>query len=386
MEQITLSEIENPFFQRLSLEEKKILLGFSQKIETGVNQILAEENKPAESFFLIIQGEIALTKVSQNNQVHVLATRHNGEIVGETALFEDEPRGYTLSTTQPSQLLVFDINEIKKNELLYNKLTISAGKLLSIQLRELKTLAAEMVHHRLMEIRKRLLLGTFLVGAIYITDLYILSLVFIEHLNKFFPTTTVLSVIILIIMVTVIVALIKKFKFPLEMFGITLKNCKKNLIESTGFSLLFIAGYSLIKWIAINSFLANLSLKLFDPTAMLWEPAVFTLRVYFTALVFYILFVPFQEFVARGTLQGMFYRFLSGSERVRKWQSILISNLLFAIVHLHASPYTPFLALVPGFFWGWLYYRQQSLVSVIWSHILIGVWVIFIMGFIPGFL
>jgi hypothetical protein len=43
----------------------------------------------------------------------------------------------------------------------------------------------------------------------------------------------------------------------------------------------------------------------------------------------------------------------------------------------------PLLVILPNIFWCLLYYKYRSLVGVTVSHILIGVWVLFIMG-TPG--
>ncbi len=381
-----VKHLRDPLFENLSDEEHKILLACAQKIEITSHVTFAEEHDTTNTFFYIIKGKVLVTKTSKTGHVHTLATRHEGEIIGETALVEDFSRPVSLTTADESTLLVFDIALIKNNQNLYNKLVISLGKRLSQRLRELKNITVETMHHRLEESKKRFLLGVFLVGAVYITDIYTLSLVFINDLKKEFSTTTFFTVSIVFVIVSYIVFLIKKFNFPLTMFGITLRDYKQHIREAIGYSIIFIAGFTLIKWIGIHTFLSKFHLKLFDPTSMIQSHAVFNLKAYFFSLIFYILFIPLQEFIVRGTLQGTFYRFLAGSETKRKWESIVASNLLFAIVHLHASVYFPFFALIPGIFWGWLYARQKTLVGVCVSHMIIGVYIIFICGLIKGIL
>ena len=50
------------------------------------------------------------------------------------------------------------------------------------------------------------------------------------------------------------------------------------------------------------------------------------------------------------------------------------------MMHLILSYQLALLVFVIGFFWGCLYQKQKTLVGVITSHILIGVWAFFILG------
>ena len=338
----------------------------------------------ATTFFMLLTGAVRVSKSSQRGFAHTLYELHAGEIAGEISLIEDLPRPTTLTATEPTSLLIFDVAMLKTHPGLYDKLALALSKRFSNKLREFKSMTVESMQHALEENQKRIALGTFMVGAIYVTDIYTLSLVFINDFKKYFSTTTAITVAIVFAIVLIIAYLIKKFKFPLVMFGLTTENWQKNVIEAVALSALFIAGFTLIKWISLKTVFKSLSLPLFDPTSMLQTHADFDPKVYFISMGLYILFAPLQEFIVRGTLQGTFYQFLAGSEQQRKWTAILVSNLLFAIVHLHASPFYPFLAFIPGIFWGWLYARQKSLIGVSVSHILIGVWVIFIVGFVKG--
>jgi len=92
----------------------------------------------------------------------------------------------------------------------------------------------------------------------------------------------------------------------------------------------------------------------------------------------YLLFVPLQEFIVRGVLQGSFQEFMQG--RYKIFWSIVLSNLLFSITHLHISLLTTFIVFIPGLFWGWLYSRHRTLVGVIASHLIIGIWALCIVG------
>ncbi|MFQ6275716.1 CPBP family intramembrane glutamic endopeptidase [Coxiella burnetii] len=85
--------------------------------------------------------------------------------------------------------------------------------------------------------------------------------------------------------------------------------------------------------------------------------------------------------MARGSLQSSFYHFLTGSVQKRRWYAIIVSNFLFSFTHLHLAYAFAYAVLLPGLFWGWLYSRHKTILGVAVSHILIGIWALFILGF-----
>jgi hypothetical protein len=77
-----------------------------------------------------------------------------------------------------------------------------------------------------------------------------------------------------------------------------------------------------------------------------------------------------QEFCIRGVLQGELTRLLVGSPKVKVIRAIILSNLGFSAVHLYLSFWLSIVVIVPGCYWGFMYYKHRSLVSVVISHAL----------------
>lgn len=93
--------------------------------------------------------------------------------------------------------------------------------------------------------------------------------------------------------------------------------------------------------------------------------------------VIYCVLSPIQEFVTRGVLQSSLEAFSVG--RAVTWRAILLSNGIFAFSHLHISLSFALVAFIPGLFWGWLFARQRSLIGVSFSHVLLGVWGLYVL-------
>ena len=94
----------------------------------------------------------------------------------------------------------------------------------------------------------------------------------------------------------------------------------------------------------------------------------------------YLLLTPMQEFVARAGVQAPLYAFLHGSERKRRWFSIMASNLVFTAGHAHISLAFAMAAFLPGILWGWLFAKTNSLLAATVSHIIVGGAGLFLFG------
>jgi membrane protease YdiL (CAAX protease family) len=118
---------------------------------------------------------------------------------------------------------------------------------------------------------------------------------------------------------------------------------------------------------------------MFNP-ADLFPRRPFDLLVYLSAMGTYSAFVPLQELVARAGLQGTLQHFAPTPPNTVNWKAILISNLLFSAAHAFIGFWFCVAAFVPGIFWGWMFAKQRSLIGVTVSHIMVGVWALFVLG------
>ncbi len=70
-----------------------------------------------------------------------------------------------------------------------------------------------------------------------------------------------------------------------------------------------------------------------------------------------------EELLFRGTIQSMLFNVLK-----KPWEAIIISSLIFGVVHMNPAQ-IPF-AFLLGMMFGWLYYRTRSLLPGIIGHVL----------------
>jgi CRP-like cAMP-binding protein len=374
--------INQELFHFLTLQERKLLLNSAKKYTLQKNQILIREGDPADSFFVILSGKFKVTKHAKKKKFeYVLAYMNSGDTVGEMGIIENVPRSATLKALKASTVLEFDISEIKKYPELYNRLGLFLAKKTVRRLRFLSEVTVKSMEKRLQEAHKHSALGLLMVTVLTLISCYMLSLQFLQHLEMHLPVTTIISAPMVIIIGVIMILVMKRSGFPWKTFGIRFKNWRHDIFEALVLSIPIILLLMAAKWAVLHYVLHDSTTPLIEPRSGMPPNYFFNPMYYWISLTVYIILVPLQELIVRGGLQSGFYVFLRGSEKKRLWIAIIISNLIFSLPHLYNSPYFAFLVLIPGIFWGWLYSRQKTLVGVSVSHIFIGVWMVFIVGF-----
>lgn len=363
--------------------------------------IIHEGENEKDEFYLIKSGEVEILKKAtedkQANNFRILIIS-TGETIGEIALLKDIPRTASARALSDTTVLVLPVDILSKLSSIqshyqaisenlaqlqkdlatpdpYTILSLNLAKELSKRLFNTNIVTADALKEELKLSQIRIESGRFLITVISLIVIYAFCMSAINSYAKFIPTTTLIAIPIMITLSSSIIALIWTSSYSFKDYGITLDNWKKYLIESIFWSLPVMLFIIILKWMLVQFGMFSYVFECINRA----YPANLSLSLKITYTLAYVAMVPLQELIARGTIQGSLQRFLIGKYKILA--AIIVSNLMFSMMHLHISFLAASVIMIFGLFWGWMYSRQGTLVGVIISHILIGVFGLFAVGF-----
>jgi CRP-like cAMP-binding protein len=329
--------------------------------------------------FLIEEGEFEVLKSGKDIEVARLGP---GMDFGAMALLDRGARTATVRALGPSRLLSLSVGALQAlDDGAERSITaVMLRNLLGSHMRYLESTSertVEALRQELQESKARVSLGSFLTYLVGLMCLYGYCLRaaagFIERTGEATPVTIAL----LLVYAGSLLVMIRRSGYPPSDYGLTTEGWKAALKESLVWSAAFLAAVTLLKLLVLELVPGMSGQPLFSLRGLVKYDALTSLGI----AASYAVFAPAQEFVARGALQSSFQQFLVG--RAVTARSIILATLLFGTTHLHMSLGYAVVALVPSVFWGIMFARQKTLVGVSVSHVLIGLYIAFLLG-VPG--
>ncbi len=370
---------ENILFKGLSEEELSIVERAVQEKHFQPESTIINEGDKGTEIYFIKSGKVEILKNDWiPDQRYRISTLQAGEVFGEMALVGDNIRHASVKAIDEIDLFQLSFKQLIDNHPeIASKISKNLNKLLTSRLSATDTAVVSGLKREFLQQKKRAVMSSLVVKVFTILALYLvivqiaLNFVVLEHL------AIILSLFMLGIS-RVLYGLIKETGYPIKMYGLTCRKWKKSVWESIVFSIPILLIVVLMKYLFIqyNPDYAEQSLFNFSlPTA----PTEMERFLTIFSFVIYILFSPAQEFIFRGVLQSALQRLLTGRRRIIR--GIIVSNLIFLMVHFHFD--FAFLIFPLGIFWGWLFLRHRTLIGVSLSHMLIGFWTFYAVGLRP---
>lgn len=375
-----IRSIESRLFRGLEDQQIQQVIEIMQVVEMEKGELVMKEGSVSDEVFIIWDGEVdVLKKEKESGEYFHLATLSGGESIGEMSLLDNEPRSASVVASKDSTLLkigMSDLNSISSgNDSVSARIKINFAREMGRRLRKTNETTVTSLYNKLEEAHMRVAMGTIICWLLVGICLYVITLQYVTEIGNQVASTTLISVTILFVLGLFTVIAVKKTGYPLSMFGLKFDNGLKISLQAIVYSLPI-----LLILLIVKGGLILFHPKMNDAQLLDWSSNLNIGRLELAGdILLYTLFTPVQEFIARGGVQSSFQLFLT--HRYRTLTAILIANLMFSMTHVHLSTEFAVMVFLPGLFWGWLYSRQNSLLGVCVSHILIGLAAYYIIGF-----
>jgi len=372
-------------------------IGHLRRVSAGTD--LIGEGDEADAIHFVVRGRFEVRKRSERDGAappgargaawphgddHRIGEALPGALVGEVALLDRGTRSATVRAVDDAVVLTLRLPELD-GDIDRGGAAGTPHPAVQMQLnlahelaRKIRHSTASAVRHledALHEERTRTEMGRFMSRVLIGTCLYMFAMVLMQPLKALVPDTTVFSVLVLVGFAVGLYLNIRTSMFPPSAYGFTLAGWQPALREAALASLPVLVLIVAAKWALLHTSSAYAGRELFD----LYRPAGLGAGGTLLVVLAYALFVPVQEMVARSGIQSSLVMYLRPRHRVPL--SIFMSTLLFSATHLHTNAAFALLVFPFGLFWGWLYSRHPTLVGVVFSHLLIGIWAVFVVSF-----
>jgi len=139
-------------FPGIKPNEIEELIAFSKVRAYPPASILCRENAIEDRFYMILEGEVEVTKVINNNEVRLLKTLGAGDFFGEMALIHNAPRAATV--TAKSALTTLELDKTAFERVLLNSSSVARAMVseISNRLRSNDQLAVDDLRMRASEL------------------------------------------------------------------------------------------------------------------------------------------------------------------------------------------------------------------------------------------
>jgi len=368
---------EASLFSDLSAHHQKLLEARLQPVHYQSGDWIMKEGENGDFLLIIGEGEayiekegIGLATIGQGKTVGLVAMLDNGKRTADVLAGKGGLSGYILTREDYLHLKNEDVPDLTE-KILHHILEMQNQALINSN-----TSTVQETKAKLETEKKRVLSARFFAQMVLGLVLFTFLLGFLHSTNYWDPSSPLFNVLLIGSYGAWGIYFVNRSGIPKKSFGLTMSNFKSAMklviSATTGFILLMI----LTKWLL----------------TIIW-PEHFGSRVIgfyeehegytpLALIIIYSLHSIVQEFIARGCIQGGLQEF--NSQSGAKWGPIILATLMFASIHVVQNFAFAVITIIPGLFWGYLFYRHRNVLALSFSHIAIGLFALFFLNLVPN--
>jgi CheY-like chemotaxis protein/membrane protease YdiL (CAAX protease family) len=263
------------------------------------------------------------------------------------------------------------------------KVELTIGRLLAQRVTYSDKALAMTLTQQLAETRVKRAAGGYVIMMFVLLAIYTIGMRFLLDIELKGSQRTVSSVAMILTLLLPFVVMLNNGPIKAADLGLTFRGARTATIDAIVMSSAFVGLLVGLKAIMVTFVPASQEQTIF---ALSQDFARYTPNgdvdwaFYAISAAVYALFVPVQEVIARCGIQSLLIEFLYGSKARRALVAILVSNFVFAAAHTHLNVGIALATFVGGLFFGWLFYRNRSIIGVSVAHFIVGGTALFALG------
>ncbi len=342
-------------------------------------EVLLKENQANNRVFLIESGELDVWKGEPKTRNGVkLVTLKAGSCFGEMSAINGAAATANIVAATPAKVRTMGLDDLPADGAVQKQVTLNLARMLVDRLSNATTSLKSKHESELSALKVVASASSFLTRILTALSFYMFSMPLILFIKPLIPSDSLISFFFIVAFLWVVLDFMKQTQIPQEHFHMTTKEWPKQILTGIVWALPFMLGFLLVKiWLVRQG--AVSAPEVFEPMRALSgkkEPdyvmwAGFALT--YAALSFA------QEFI-RCAVQGTLDMIAIPATNKTHWKSILVSDVVFASIHMHLGSTFAFLAFIAGLVFGYMFWRAKSYLAVATAHSVFGVWAIFIIG------
>lgn len=161
----------NKLFEEFSDKQIALVTPYVHEIEVASGEFIIHEKDVHDFLYIIESGEIEVCQFNENEGLyHTLVILKDGEILGEIASIDHEPRSASARALEHTVLLKLSLDDIetisKENPLLYSRFIFNLSKIVVKRLRDSNETVVQLLKKDLENMRKKVIISFVVIGSI----------------------------------------------------------------------------------------------------------------------------------------------------------------------------------------------------------------------------
>ena len=355
------------------------LLASMSMHEVAAGEVIVQEGEANRWLYLVEAGEIGIWRGHEHAGERLrLATLKAGDSFGEMSVLNGDPVSATLAADNAVVLRRVAWDELPDTHGVRELVARNLARVVVDRLSNANDAVLARHLERMQSMQVQLSISVFLTKTLVGLALYIFLLPLVAVVKPYLPSDSLISFFFILTYLLISMMIVRESALEPREYGVTIVGWRHAvwrgaLLTLPAMALVFALKAGLVLWKPDEY-------ALFEPGRGLGNDGAFAPGTWLAIVLVYLVLSFAQEFI-RCAIQGslsVFYRVTDVSDA---WKSILVANVVFAALHTHLSNFFALIVFVPGLFWGWLYQRERSFISLAVSHALLGVWGLFVLGF-----